>query len=174
MLPKPRPRMPPQWGARLRYPRSPCQSRHVICGWYAMYCMRHKVAALFLAIAASAPAAAWSQSVRAPEIAAITIRLSSFAFSPEQVRQRAGVPIRLHLVNESDGGHNFCAPEFFAAGSVTSGSVPLDGTVEVSGGRTVDITVVPRMPGTYKVRCTHFLHGFFGMTGHIVVERPPP
>jgi len=136
--------------------------------------MQHKATALFLAIAASAPSAAWAQSARAPEVASITIQLSSFAFSPEQVRLRAGVPTRLHLVNDSNGGHNFSAPELFAASSVTSGSVPPDGTVEVPRGRTVDITLVPRMPGTYKVRCTHFLHSFFGMTGRIVVEKPSP
>ena len=136
--------------------------------------MRHKASALFLTIAALAPAPTWSQSSQGPGITAITIRLSSFAFSPDQVYLRAGVPTRLHLVNDSNGGHNFSAPELFAASDVTSGSVLPSGTVEVPGGRTVDITLVPRVPGTYKLRCTHFLHSFFGMTGRIVVERPPP
>jgi len=136
--------------------------------------MRHKATTLLLVVALSAPIATWSQALREPEIAAITIRLSSFAFSPEQVRLRAGVPTRLHLVNDSDGNHNFSAPELFAASSVTTGSVPPGGAVEVPGGRSVDITLVPRTPGIYKVRCTHFLHSLFGMTGRIVVERPPP
>ena len=122
----------------------------------------------------SAPAATWSQiSARAGD-RGNHVRLSSFSFSPEQVRLRAGVPTRLHLVNDSVGSHNFSAPELFAASSVTPGSVPSDGAVEVPGGRSVDITLVPRVPGTYKLRCTHFLHSFFGMTGRIVVESPPP
>ena len=52
----------------------------------------------------------------------ITVRLSSFAFEPEQIRLKAGVPIRLRLDNESDGGHNFSAPTFFAASSFHPGS----------------------------------------------------
>src|SRR4029077_13658978 len=39
----------------------------------------------------------------------VTVQLSSFAFEPEQIRLKAGVPIRLRLDNASDGGHNFSA-----------------------------------------------------------------
>jgi hypothetical protein len=28
---------------------------------------------------------------------------------------------------------------------------------------------VPRLPGTYHLECTHFLHSFFGMHGTIEV-----
>ena len=137
--------------------------------------MRHIASVLFLAVAAAlAPMAAWAQPVRGQDVTTITIQLSSFAFSPDRVRLRAGVPVRLHLVNVSDGGHNFSAPAFFAASTVTSGPVPPNGTVEVPGGGSVDIAMVPRSPGTYALRCTHFLHSFFGMTGRIVVEGPPP
>ena len=45
----------------------------------------------------------------------VTVKLSNFAYDPENLRLRAGVPVTLRLVNESDGGHDFKAPGFFAA-----------------------------------------------------------
>ena len=100
----------------------------------------------------------------------IAIRLSNFAFTPEHLRLRIGVPVRLRFVNESSGGHNFSAPTFFAASAFAPGSTPPpDGKVEVTAGATVELTLTPRMPGTYKLECTHFLHSLFGMTGTIVV-----
>src|SRR6202044_2103775 len=48
----------------------------------------------------------------------VTVRLSNFAFDPNYLRLKAGVPIRLQLVNESNGGHDFSAPAFFAASNV--------------------------------------------------------
>jgi uncharacterized cupredoxin-like copper-binding protein len=100
----------------------------------------------------------------------ITIQLSNFDFTPEHLRLRAGVPVRLRLVNESGGGHDFSAPAFFAASGFLPGvAVPQDGTVPVGSHGTVEITVVPRMPGTYHLECTHFLHSLFGMHGTIDV-----
>ncbi|HEX3346626.1 MAG TPA: cupredoxin domain-containing protein [Acetobacteraceae bacterium] len=136
----------------------------------SMHRMRSVTSILLLTIASLVPIAASPQSVRAPEAATITIRLSSFAFTPERIRLRVGVPVHFHLQNESSGGHDFSAPALFSASVVTSGLVPSDGTVEVSAGTSVDITLVPRTPGTYQIRCTHFLHSLFGMTGTIFVE----
>jgi plastocyanin len=100
----------------------------------------------------------------------ITVRLSSFAFDPEQIRLKAGVPVRLRLVNESDGGHNFSAPTLFAASSFLPGSsVPSSGAVEVGSHQTVEITFVPGKPSTYLLECTHFLHSAFGMHGTVEV-----
>jgi plastocyanin len=112
-----------------------------------------------------------SQTTAAPQ--EIVIRLSSFAYDPDPLRLRAGVPVRLRFVNESNGGHNFVAPAFFAASVFAPGvSPPPDGKVEVAKGSTVELTLTPRAPGTYPVRCSHFLHSFFGMTGTIVVVGP--
>jgi plastocyanin len=100
----------------------------------------------------------------------ITVRLSNFAFEPDHLRLRAGVPVRLRLVNESSGGHDFSAPEFFAASSLLPGSsAPPNGDVAVGSHQTVEIAVVPRLLGTYPLKCTHFLHSFFGMHGTIEV-----
>jgi uncharacterized cupredoxin-like copper-binding protein len=101
----------------------------------------------------------------------ITVELSSFAFNPEQIRLPTGVPIRLRLVNESDGGHNFSAPTFFAASSLLPGSsIPSNGAVEVGPNQTVEIALVPSAPATYPLECTHFLHSAFGMHGTVEVK----
>jgi plastocyanin len=102
--------------------------------------------------------------------ATITVRLSNFAFDPEQLRLKAGVPVRMRLVNDSNGGHDFSTPAFFAASSVLPGSpAPSDGGIEVGSHQTVEIALVPHTPGTYALECTHFLHSMFGMTGTIEV-----
>lgn len=99
----------------------------------------------------------------------MTIRLSNFSFAPDQLNLRVGVPIRLHFVNVSSGGHSFSAPAFFGASIFPSSPPPKDGTVEVSSGSSADITLIPNLPGTYPFKCTHLLHSLFGMTGTIVV-----
>jgi uncharacterized cupredoxin-like copper-binding protein len=100
----------------------------------------------------------------------ITVRLSSFSFVPERIRLKAGVRIRLRLVNESDGEHNFSAPTFFAASAILPGSsIPSNGAVDVRPYQTVEIAVVPGGPAAYPLECTHFLHSAFGMHGTVEV-----
>jgi plastocyanin len=142
--------------------------------------MRRLLAALLLALP---PAAGWAQRSAPPPAPhglsvgpqTITIRLSSFAFEPDHLRLRAGVPVRLRLVNESDGGHDFSAPAFFAASAYFAGSAPPpEGTIDVAGKSAAEISVVPQRPGTYRVECTHFLHSLFGMTATIDVVGASP
>ena len=103
-----------------------------------------------------------------PAATSVEIRLSNFDFTPSTIRLRAGQPVVLHLVNTAHGGHNFAAPEFFAAATGVSGPVT-DGKVELRGNDSVDIHVTPAR-GHYRLRCTHSLHTAFGMTGEIDVE----
>lgn len=107
-----------------------------------------------------------------PVVETIIIRLSNFAFNPEQLRLRVGVPVRLHLENAASGGHNFSSPALFAASILQDGPPPRNGKIEVAGSSSLDIILTPRAPGTYKFECTHFLHSLFGMTGTIVVTGP--
>ena len=118
--------------------------------------------AIFIAVLLALPAAAAAQP------RTVEIRLSSFDFTPSTIHVTAGQPVVLHLVNSSGGGHNFAAPQFFAAARAVSGPVR-DGKVEVSGHQSVDIMLTPAR-GNYRLRCTHTLHSTFGMTGQIVVE----
>ena len=122
--------------------------------------MRFVLLAFALFIPASVPAQ------EAPQ--RIEVQLSSFDFTPSTIRLSAGRPVVLHLVNSGGGGHNFAAPEFFAAAQGVEGPVER-GRVEVPGRQSVDIRLTPAR-GTYRLRCTHTLHTSFGMTGEIVVE----
>ena len=128
--------------------------------------------AIVLLAVLAVPLAARAQPSRDEPAETVTIQLSNFAFNPDRLRLRVGVPVRLHLENASSGGHNFSAPAFFAASIYPTGSPPQNGKVEVAGRSSVDITLTPRATGTYKIECTHFLHSLFGMTGTIVVVGP--
>ena len=119
--------------------------------------------AFLFAFLLAAPALAAAQSPRTVEV-----RLSNFDFTPNEIRLRAGEPVTLHLVNNGRGGHNFSAPQFFAAASGVSGPVRR-GAVEVAGHASADVRLTPAR-GHYRLRCTHTLHTAFGMTGEIVVE----
>ena len=103
-----------------------------------------------------------------PAATSVEIRLSNFDFTPSTIRLRAGEPVVLHLVNTAHGGHNFAAPEFFAAASGVSGPVTR-GKVELHGNQSVDVHVTPAR-GHYRLRCTHTMHTAFGMSGEIDVE----
>lgn len=131
--------------------------------------MTHRMliaAALGLAATAGSAQAQidWSRA------AAAEVVLKSFSFTPETLRLRAGVPVRLTL-RDTKGSHNFSAPAFFAAARVApqDAAKVVRGKVELKRGDTVTIRLVPAA-GTYKLTCTHFLHPSFGMKGRIVVE----
>ena len=113
-------------------------------------------------------AALTAPAAPAAAAAAVEIRLSSFAFAPDTVRLKAGEPVVLHLVNAGRGGHDFAAPQFFAAARGVSGPVR-KGKVEVAGHGSADVRLTPAR-GTYKLRCSHTLHSTFGMSGTIVVD----
>lgn len=102
----------------------------------------------------------------------LTLNLSSFKFDPAQIVLEHGVPYHLHLVNISSGGHDFAAKDFFARARIRPEDMAKirNGSVEVGGGESVDVTLIAPAPGTYKLRCTHFMHGAFGMKGRIVVQ----
>ena len=138
---------------------------------------RAVAAALFVA-ALCDPALVWSAPALAqPEpdwtsAQAVTVDMKSFAFTPDTLSLRTGQPYRLHLVNTASGGHSFEAPEFFAAAEVAPDDQAKikDGNVELDGGSSVDIKLVPKAAGTFKFKCSHFLHAAFGMTGAISVS----
>ncbi|KLE36128.1 hypothetical protein AAW00_05440 [Aurantiacibacter luteus] len=101
----------------------------------------------------------------------IEVTLSNFAFAPQTLSLRAGQPVVLVLTNASNGGHNFAAPDFFAATQIaqSDAAVIADGQVEVAANSSVELRLVPRA-GAYDVECTHFGHSIRGMIGSIVVR----
>ena len=121
--------------------------------------------ALLIPLALAAPA------VSQPRPATVAVTMSNFRFQPNPVQLRAGVPTVLHLVNTAGGGHNFTAPQFFAAAHVAPASQPFihGGTVEVPKHSAVDIELVPTA-GQYPLKCSHTLHSTFGMKGALLVR----
>jgi uncharacterized cupredoxin-like copper-binding protein len=123
----------------------------------------HRFLAFGLGLAVSAASTA--------QPAVVSVQLSNFKFTPPAIELRAGVPALLHLQNASGGGHNFSAPEFFAAARVDARSAALvrNGKVEIPGHGAVDIALVPAA-GRYPLKCTHTFHSTFGMNGSILVR----
>lgn len=103
--------------------------------------------------------------------ARVEITLADFSFTPTSLHVKAGQPVTLHLVNRGSGGHNFDAPEFFAAARVdpASASAVKRGKVELARGMSADVTLVPAK-GSYHVHCSHLLHSGFGMKGEVIVD----
>ena len=99
------------------------------------------------------------------------VELSSFDFTPHELHLRAGQPTTLVLTNVASGGHDFAAPEFFAAAQVQASDAGLvvEGEIDVPAMSTRTVHLVPAA-GTYKLTCTHMMHAMFGMRGKIVVE----
>jgi plastocyanin len=124
--------------------------------------------AVLIAFSLALPLPALAQDAPAAAPQTVEVRLSNFSFTPEAIALTAGRPVTLHLVNTGGGGHNFSAPQFFAASTNVSGPVH-EGVVEVPGHQSVDITLTPSH-GTYRLRCTHTMHSTFGMHGTITVE----
>lgn len=129
--------------------------------------MRKPLALIALMLAPSVPLAAQSAK---PET--VSVELSSFKFSPSDLRLHHGLSYRLHLVNASGGGHDFTAPEFFAASNIAAAdrNSVAGGKVTLAGKQSVDVTLTPEKPGVYALRCSHFLHSGMGMNGRIVVD----
>ena len=102
----------------------------------------------------------------------IEVRLSSFKYEPRTIELRAGQDYLMTLANDSGGGHNFTAKEFFAAASIVAAdrAAISEGTIEVPGRQRRSVRFRAPPPGNYKVKCTHTLHGTFGMRGEILVR----
>ena len=73
------------------------------------------------------------------------VTLSNFDFTPHELHLRAGQPVALVLANVASGGHDFSAPEFFAAARIEPADAALvsEGEVEVPGRSTRTVHLVP-------------------------------
>jgi uncharacterized cupredoxin-like copper-binding protein len=99
------------------------------------------------------------------------VELANFDFTPREIHLRAGRPYDLVLTNVASGGHDFAAPEFFAAAQIRSQDAALvsEGKIDVAGGATRHVHLVPTA-GRYELVCTHTGHALLGMKGKIVVD----
>lgn len=119
---------------------------------------------LLLSAAPSVAGAAPAQTIQ--------IEMSNYRFTPNMVQLHANTAYQLRLTNTAQGGHDFNAPQLFAASTIAADdqSKVVDGEVDVEPGQTVEVNFTPTQTGTYKFHCTHFLHSAFGMHGEAVVQ----
>ena len=113
-----------------------------------------------------------AQSLEWGQAKPVSIELSNFKFTPAALTLQHGTAYRIHFANTSSGGHDFVAKEFFAGSTIDpedQGKLK-NGGIDLAGGEAVDIRLVVNQPGTYKTRCSHFMHSSFGMTGAITVQ----
>ncbi|UKK85471.1 cupredoxin domain-containing protein [Sphingopyxis sp. BSN-002] len=105
--------------------------------------------------------------------ARVTVTLANFSFTPADLHLHAGQTVTIHFVNEGSGGHDFTAPEFFAAAAMDAANRTRveggKGRVSLGKGESSDVTLTPKA-GTYKVHCSHFGHSTLGMTGKVIVD----
>ncbi len=104
--------------------------------------------------------------------ARVEIILANFSFTPSAISLKAGESVTLHFDNRGSGGHDFTAKEFFASAAMdaaTRAKLGKKGIVSLEKGQVADITLTPKA-GTYKAKCSHFLHAGFGMTGSVSVN----
>ena len=108
----------------------------------------------------------------AQSVTPVSITLSDYAFTPSALNLKAGTTYQLHFVNSGTKGHDFSAPEFFAASQLAAEDQAKvnKGLVELESGQSADITVTPGQAGTYPIACTHFMHKMMGMHGNIIVQ----
>lgn len=106
------------------------------------------------------------------ETVTVDVVLADFSFTPSVLRFQHGGHYLLRLSNQGSGGHNFTAPDFFAAVEIDSNDLKdiHKGKVEVPKGSTVDIGFTAVKPGSYRIKCSHFLHSGFGMKGTAVIN----
>src|SRR5437763_7479019 len=104
----------------------------------------------------------------APKADVHTIDVQSFSFAPSPIHLAAGTPVTLVFVNHSGSGHDFTAPQFFAAATFVAGSAP-KGEIDLPPHETRTVTLIPRA-GAYKAHCSHFMHAAIGMHDEIVVH----
>jgi uncharacterized cupredoxin-like copper-binding protein len=125
---------------------------------------------LLASLIAWGPAAA--QNLSWAEERTVTVQLSNFRYSPSAIDLQVHKPHRLRLVNRSSSAHSFASKAFFASSTIRADDHPKvnQGRVEVPAGQTVEVEVIPRRTGEYRLHCTHPLHSAFGMTGTITVE----
>ncbi len=119
------------------------------------------------------PLAALMATPAAAANEAVTVTLTNFHFTPMALKFHHGQAYTLHIVNASGSGHSFAAPEFLAASTMTAAerAKAPGGKIELSGGESADLHLTaPARPGSYKLKCSHFLHASFGMTGEITVD----
>jgi plastocyanin len=123
--------------------------------------------ALFAALILAAPAAAQEWRMAAE----YDVQLSTWDIAPDEMKLKAGEPVRLRFVNNSNQGLTFSAGDFFRSAQMRRRDAALvkGGSVQVPPLSTLTVVVVPKA-GRYKARGGNFVQRLLGMNGTIIVE----
>jgi plastocyanin len=99
------------------------------------------------------------------------VLLTSYDIQPEIIRLKAGEPVRLRFVNDSNQRHDFSARAFFRAALLRGDDADLapNGSLTVAPLSTRTIVLVPRA-GRYKAASRNRFQRLMGMRARIVVE----
>jgi plastocyanin len=127
--------------------------------------MRSLLLPLALLLAGPAAAQEWRM---APEY---DVQLSTYDIQPPEIRLKAGEPVRLRFVNNSNQGLRFSAGDFFRSAQLRRRDSDLvkGGSVVVPPLSTRTVVLVPKA-GRYKAAGANLLHRLLGMSGRIIVE----
>ena len=123
---------------------------------------------VLLCFALAAPAASAQEWRSAPEY---DVLLTSYDIEPKTIRLKAGEPVRLRFVNNSNQGHSFAAGDFFRDSRLRRRDARRieDGSLKVPPLSTETIALVPKA-GRYDAGSGSFLRRLLGMKARIVVE----
>ena len=118
------------------------------------------------------------QSADWSQMEIVTVKLTEFAYSPETLVFKEGLPYKLEIKNEGTTKHYFTAEEFFKAIATRKIQSNADGeikapyftAIEVFPGRSLDLYFVAVKKGNYDLLCTIKGHADNGMVGQIRIE----
>jgi plastocyanin len=127
--------------------------------------MRRFLLPLCLLVAAPAVGQEWRS---APEY---DVLLTSYDIAPRVLRLKAGEPVRLRFVNNSNQGHRFSAESFFRNAKTRrrDGALVRNGAILVPPLSTRTVVLVPKA-GRYRMAGGSRLRRLLGMSGRIIVE----
>jgi uncharacterized cupredoxin-like copper-binding protein len=99
----------------------------------------------------------------------VEVRMTEYRFIPSVLRFRHGTPYQLHLANVGKEGHDFTAPDFFAAVEVKDrGALNAGKSIYLRPGEATDIYFLAPTSGLFAPRCAD--HDWAGMTATIIVD----
>jgi cytochrome c oxidase subunit 2 len=99
---------------------------------------------------------ACAAAIKAEDAQVIKITAKCYAFTPNEIKLKKGVPVTLHLTT-ADKTHGFSAPDF-----------NLD--TAIKPGKTIDLHITPDKAGSFPFYCDVFCGtGHDDMTGKIIV-----
>jgi uncharacterized cupredoxin-like copper-binding protein len=117
----------------------------------------------------------------AAEASKVKVELNEMSFTPKNLTFEAGKPYVIELVNKGKVKHEFTAGQFFrsvatrkAESESSEVKVPFFTEIEVLAGKTVELFVIPIMPGTFELLCEIEGHREAGMEGTITVTGSAP